>query len=44
VNPLQFREALNHLRDILFKEIRQSEGRTRNDHRKRKDRGYQKRH
>ena len=44
VNPLQFREALNHLRDILFKEVRQSEGRTRNGHRKRKDRGNQKRH
>ncbi len=22
VNPLQFRESLNHLRDILFKELR----------------------
>ena len=44
VNPLQFREALNHLRDILFKEIRQNEGRKKNDHRKRKDRGYQKGH
>ncbi len=22
VNPLQFREALNHLRDILFKQLR----------------------
>ncbi len=41
VNPLQFRESLNHLRDILFKEIRQNEGRSRNDHRERKDRSYQ---
>ncbi len=53
VNPLEFRESLNHLRDILFKEIRQNdpasrkryaaaEGRMRNDDRKRKDRGHQK--
>ncbi len=25
VNPVQFREALNHLRDILFKNLRQRE-------------------
>ncbi len=25
VNPVQFREALNHLRDILFKQLRQRE-------------------
>ncbi len=43
VNPLQFRESLNHLRDILFKKLRE-DGRTRNDHSKRKDRSYQKRH
>jgi len=40
VNPLQFRESLNHLRDILFEELRENEGRTRYD-RKRKDRGNQ---
>ena len=50
VNPVQFREALNHLRDILFKQLRDNpaspegyaaaRGRTRYD-RKRKDREYQ---
>ena len=40
VNPLQFRESLNHLRDILFEKLREQEGRYEND-RKRKDRGYQ---
>jgi len=29
VNPLLFRETLNHLRDILFKKLRQNAGRTR---------------
>jgi hypothetical protein len=42
VNPLQFREALNHLRDILFKKLREQEGRYEND-RKRNDRAYQER-
>ena len=41
VNPLQFRESLNHLRDILFEKLRTQEGRTRNGDRKRKNRGYQ---
>ena len=41
VNPLQFRESLNHLRDILFNTLR--EGRTKND-RKRKDRRSKKKH
>ena len=27
VNPLQFREALNHLRDLLFEKLREKEGR-----------------
>ena len=40
VNPLQFRESLNHLRDILFEELRKNEGRYEND-RKRKDRSHQ---
>jgi len=50
VNPLQFREALNHLRDILFKQLRDNpaspdgyaaaRGRTRYD-RKRDHRAYQ---
>jgi hypothetical protein len=38
VNPLQLRESLNHLRDVMFNKLR--EGRTRND-RKREDRGHQ---
>ena len=41
VNPLQLRESLNHLRDILFEELRENERRLKND-RKRKDRGGQK--
>jgi len=40
VNPLLFRETLNHLRDILFKKLREP-GRTTDE--KRKDRAYQKR-
>ncbi len=51
VNPVQFREALNHLRDILFEKLRDrgpasheryaaAKGRTRYD-RKRKDRAHQ---
>jgi hypothetical protein len=40
VNPLQLRESLNHLRDILFKKLRENEGRLRYD-RKRKNRNYQ---
>jgi len=39
VNPVQFRESLNHLRDILFEKLREHEGRARYD-RKREDRGY----
>ena len=52
VNPLQFRESLNHLRDILFEKLREhpaspdgyakAKGRYEND-RKRNDRAYQKR-
>ncbi|MGD9161712.1 MAG: hypothetical protein PVG39_25095 [Desulfobacteraceae bacterium] len=38
VNPVQFREALNHLRDILFKRLKK--GRYEND-RKRKNRAHQ---
>jgi hypothetical protein len=33
VNPLQLRECLNHLRDMLFDKLRQSQGRMRNDRR-----------
>ena len=52
VNPLQFRESLNHLRDILFEKLREhtalpdgyavTRGKTRYD-RKRNNRAYQKR-
>ena len=50
VNPLQFREALNHLRDILFKQIRdrrrseyveRSEDPAEGGNKTRKDRPYQ---
>jgi hypothetical protein len=41
VNPLQFRESLNHLRDILFNTLRENGG-TRYD-RERKDRGHKER-
>ena len=40
VNPVQFRESLNHLRDILFEKLREKE-RMRYD-RRRKDRSYKK--
>jgi hypothetical protein len=43
VNPVQFREALNHLRDILFERIRDRERRYGND-RKGEDRRAQKEH
>ena len=38
VNPVQLRESLNHLRDVMFKKLRDNEGRTRDDHRQRGDR------
>ena len=53
VNPLQFRESLNHLRDILFNKLRENDpasSRLRRDYaaakgmrydRKRKDRSHQ---
>jgi hypothetical protein len=40
VNPLQLREALNHLRDLLFERLRENEGRTRDD-RRAKNRAHQ---
>ncbi|MFH1163232.1 MAG: hypothetical protein V1852_04140 [Pseudomonadota bacterium] len=39
VNPVQLRESLNHLRDVLFTRLRESEGRARYENRKREDRG-----
>ena len=41
VNPVQLRESLNHLRDVMFDKLRNSEGRARDDHRKRGDRAGQ---
>ena len=52
VNPLQFRESLNHLRDILFNKLRENNGGDKDErkrdvedppgrNRKRKNRGYQ---
>ncbi len=41
VNPVQLRESLNHLRDVMFDKLRKSEGRERDDHRKRGDRAGQ---
>jgi hypothetical protein len=37
VNPVQFREALNHLRDILFAKLRQNQ---KGDMRYDRQRGY----
>jgi hypothetical protein len=39
VNPVQLRESLNHLRDVMFDQLRKHEGRC--DDRKRQDRGHQ---
>ena len=41
VNPVQLRESLNHLRDVLFEKLRENERRARNGDRKRDDRGRQ---
>ena len=38
VNPLQLRESLNHLRDVMFEKLRTNEGRARDGHRKRSNR------
>ena len=38
VNPVQLRESLNHLRDVMFDKLRKHEGRQRDDHRQRGDR------
>ena len=40
VDPLQYRESLNHLRDILFEKLQENEERLRYD-RKRKNRSAQ---
>ena len=33
VNPVQLRESLNHLRDVMFRKLRENEGREKNGHR-----------
>ena len=40
VNPLQYRESLNYLRDILFEKLQEIKGKSRYD-RRRKNRGNQ---
>lgn len=37
VNPLQLREVLNHLRDLLFERQRENEGRTKDDRKQHSD-------
>ena len=44
VNPLQLRESLNHLRDILFDTLRENKKGENNDDREREDRGDKKKH
>ena len=41
VNPVELRESLNHLRDVMFKKLRDNERRTRDDHHERGDRAGQ---
>ena len=41
VNPVELRESLNHLRDVMFDKLRKHEGRQRDDHRQRGDRAGQ---
>ena len=44
VNPLQLRESLNHLRDILFDTLRENKKGEKNYDREREDRGSKKEH
>ena len=41
VNPVQLRESLNHLRDVMFDKLRNTEGRDRDDHSQRDHRAGQ---
>jgi hypothetical protein len=41
VNPVQLRESLNHLRDVMFDKLRKFEGRATDDHRTRDHRSGQ---
>lgn len=44
VNPVQLRESLNHLRDVMFDKLRNYEGRAKDDHSQRGDRVHQEKH
>lgn len=44
VNPVQLRESLNHLRDVMFDKLRKHEGRRINGYRKRNYRSGQAHH
>jgi hypothetical protein len=44
VNPVQLRESLNHLRDVMFEKLRNHEGRKINGNRKRYHRAHQANH
>ena len=41
VNPVQLRESLNHLRDVMFEKLRKHEGRKRHGNRRRDHRAHQ---
>ena len=41
VNPVQLRESLNHLRDIMFEKLRELERRTKHGHRSKRYRESQ---
>ena len=41
VNPVELRESLNHLRDVMFDKLRKSEGRAKYGHRSRNYRASQ---
>ena len=44
VNPVQLRESVNHLRDVMFEKLRQYEGRKRYGHRSTGYRYHQAKH
>lgn len=44
VNPVQLRESLNHLRDVMFKNLRNHEGRKRYGYRQTDHRAHQAHH
>jgi hypothetical protein len=44
VNPVQFRESLTHLRDLLYDKLRNQNRGDRHNDRKRENRGHQERY